>query len=321
MKNLFLLIIVSIASYGFAFSQDTIVKKNGERINCKIFTVDSLKVYFTVKVSKNNTSTFYNKNETRYIAYNREPASLMLKNGKEVDCVIIKEDSLYVYTNANTSYKKSNIQTIKYNYESVASKIDSLYNWQKKIVVESKPISNKNFGIEFNFFRLLDENQDNFFSLSGTLSLFNVNRNAEIAFPIYYGKTNNGSTISDFTLDCHYRYFLGSAQNGFYMSCFARFANLSGTVTNYQMGYPSNTTTSPKSADKLGIGVGIGYRKFSKNGLYWGASLSVGRFIIGENNILSNNNDGNYGLLGNISGTDDSEIIFDIEFFKFGWAF
>jgi hypothetical protein len=66
------------------------------------------------------------------------------------------------------------------------------------------------------------------------------------------------------------------------------------------------------AAGFAGAGVGIGYRKFSYRGLYWGASLSLGRYFIGKNDRF-------YGSW--LSYDDDNEIIIDVEFLKFGWAF
>jgi hypothetical protein len=183
---------------------------------------------------------------------------------------------------------------------------------QKKIYIESKnaPLTNKNYGIEFNLFRLLLIDKSS--TLSGSFSLFNVNRNAEISFPFYYQDGKN-SDVSEFSLDCHYRYFLGNTQNGFYLSGFARYAFLNGPLKNdYTLYYQSNNKNG--SVNKLGIGVGLGYRIFSYKGLYWGASVSFGRFLTDNNNKFS-------GSSSILSIGDDTEYIFDIEFLKFGWAF
>ena len=60
---------------------------------------------------------------------------------------------------------------------------------------------------------------------------------------------------------------------------------------------------------KFGIGFGIGYRYFSRSGLYWGTSLTVGRYFTGTNKM--------------IAGDDilDWEGYVDIELLKFGIAF
>lgn len=201
------------------------------------------------------------------------------------------------------------------NKDNISSdaKIDSIYRLQKKIYAESKagPLADKKYGVEVNLFRVLMIDQ--FASFSGTFSLFNVNRQAEIAFPIYYQQSNDAYTLTELTVDCHYRYFLGQVQNGFYLSGFTRFAYLNGNLTNNNSYDPYNTPSAKKGKEaKLGLGVGIGYRKFSKKGLYWGTSLSLGRYVIGKNERFGNSY---------FSMDDDSSIIVDFEFLKFGWAF
>jgi len=74
-----------------------------------------------------------------------------------------------------------------------------------------------------------------------------------------------------------------------------------------------NTTNNKKGvANKLGIGFGMGYRIFSYKGLYWGVSASLGRYFIGENDMFQSSS---------YFADDDSEMIFDFEFLKFGWTF
>lgn len=192
-----------------------------------------------------------------------------------------------------------------------SAKIDSIYNLQKKMYKESKntPLSNKKFGVEINPFRLLYI--DKMATFSGTFSLFNVNRNAEIAFPFYFQNPNNSIDLTEFTLDSHYRYFLGNTQNGFYVSGFARYAYLKGTLGEDNL-FGSITDGEKGSENKVGIGFGLGFRKFSYKGLYWGASVSFGRYLIGKNNKFT----GSFLALD-----DDSEFIIDLELLKFGWSF
>jgi hypothetical protein len=196
---------------------------------------------------------------------------------------------------------------------SVSSKIDSIYTLQKRMYNETKnmPLANKNFGIEFNIVRLLVI--EDAVSLSGGFSLFGINRHAEIAFPIFYSNPDDPKDLNDFTIDCHYRYFLGNTQNGLYLSGFVRYANLKGYFGENDSPFTDNEILNVKgSENKIGIGVGVGYRKFSYKGLYWGTSLSFGRYFIGENDKF-------YGSF--LSYDDDNKIIIDFEFFKFGWAF
>jgi hypothetical protein len=196
---------------------------------------------------------------------------------------------------------------------SVNAKIDSIYQLQKKIYAEIKnqPLINKKVGIEFNFVRLLLI--EDAFTLSGGLSFFSVNRQAEIAFPIYYCNPKDPKDLKEWTIDCHYRYFLGNTQNGFYLSGFTRYAHLSGYAgNNDDLLWEGSTDGQKLSEDKIGIGVGIGYRKFSYKGLYWGFSFSFGKFITGEQNKF-------FGKF--LALDDDAKYIYDCEILKFGWAF
>lgn len=201
--------------------------------------------------------------------------------------------------------------------ESIDQKIDKVIEGQASLSkqiqeVDAYPLAGRKYGVEFNFFRLL--NYENNRTLSGGLSLFGVNRNAEIAFPFYF-ETSDKDDVYDlrvYTLDAHYRNFLGDKQKGFYISAFARYAHLRGTLGDdfYFGNQPAFAETG--SENKLGVGVGIGYRVFSQRNWYWGTSLNVGRYIVGENDLFAGDP---------IELSDDDEFIFDVEFFKFGWAF
>jgi hypothetical protein len=194
---------------------------------------------------------------------------------------------------------------------SVSSKLDSIYLLQKKMYAESKnePLVNKKFGIEFNFFRLLTMEKS--VNLSGGFSLFSADRRGELAFPVYYSNPEDSKDLKEWTIDCHYRFFLGNTQNGFYLSGFVRYASLRGYLGDNKL-FQTGKVYKKSSENKIGIGVGLGYRIFSYRGLYWGTSLSFGRYIVGENNKF-------YGHF--LSYDDDEKYIIDWEFLKFGWAF
>ncbi len=197
--------------------------------------------------------------------------------------------------------------------EEVDKKIDKIYDTQQIMYKETKnsPLEDKKYGIEVNVFRLLlTENS----SFSGTFSLFEVNRKAEIAFPVYYFNPDNKYDTEIFTLDCHYRYFLRNTQNGFYLSAFTRFAKFNGYEEIYPENWQDDDYYKQKSISDIGVGVGLGYRIFSYNGLYWGTSLSFGRYLLGNN--LSDFEFGNNDLF-----IPADKQIFNIEFLKFGWAF
>ena len=199
---------------------------------------------------------------------------------------------------------------------STNAKIDSILAFQKRMYSESKnePLKDKKYGVELNLFRLITMTST--FSLSGTVSLFNINRKAEIAIPFFYQQGDGTDGLSEATLDCHYRYFLGNTQNGFYLSAFSRYANLRGTtlIQNFSLFNGTFTPGQRETENKLGFGIGLGYRYFSYKSLYWGSSVSIGRYVLGKNDRFTSNS-------GFTFIDDDGQFIFDMELLKFGWAF
>lgn len=210
-------------------------------------------------------------------------------------------------------------QTAAQENASMENKVDSvliyqklLMDYQQRMYSEVKyddPLENKKAGIELNpvYTLVTSALGKNTFALSGTYSRFDLDRKAEVAFPFFYMKAKDDRL---FTLDAHYRKFLGKHQNGFYLSGAMRFAHVEGTDWDYY--YDSNynyyETERKIKTNKVGMMFGIGYRYFTKSGFYWGTSLSAGRYFTGNNHI-------NSGFL------DGSKIIFDIELLKFGIAF
>jgi len=185
--------------------------------------------------------------------------------------------------------------------------------------LKDNPLADKKWGIEINIIRLLfiHTGRDEFnYTFSGGVSLFNINRHVELAFPIFYSHTKNEvddeyiESLQQFTLDCHYRKFLGKAQKGLFISGFIKYANIRGTKEDDWYNYED-----PKHSieNKIGIGFGIGYRIFSEMGLYWGISINIGRYIIGENDIFDEDE---FFLFDN-----DIAMIYNFELLKFGWAF
>ncbi|MDB5105004.1 MAG: hypothetical protein JWP91_2693 [Fibrobacteres bacterium] len=208
-----------------------------------------------------------------------------------------------------------------------SEKIDSLLVMQKQVVrtIKNDPLADKSFGVEANLARLLLATE--FTSFSGGVSLFALDRNAEIALPFYYGKSEShlesgdaqlsNVDFTEITQDIHYRYFLGNTQNGFYLSAFSRLAWLDGVKGDNEFdGFLDTANTNPpdrrSTEAKLGLGVGLGYRIFSYKGLYWGCGMSFGRYVLGENDKFR----GAFFSLDN-----DEKFIFDVELLKFGWAF
>lgn len=206
-----------------------------------------------------------------------------------------------------------------------SEKIDSILIMQKQVVrtIKNDPLADKNFGVEVNLVRMLY--LENGMSFSAGFSLFNLDRNAEIAFPFLYSRSESdlegnyeGSADLDFmeiTQDAHYRYFLGNTQNGFYLSAFARFAFMEGVLGEsiFDGWIGEGESGNRRSSEgKLGGGVGMGYRKFSYKGLFWGCSLNFGRYFIGDHDRFRG---------GFFNMDADEESILDVEILKFGWAF
>jgi len=194
-----------------------------------------------------------------------------------------------------------------------SAKLDSILALQKQMNkrLDKNPLKDKTFGVELNLFRLLSI--DEAFTISGGFSLFDIDRRAELAFPIYIQLPQENYELTAVTVDGHYRYFLGERQGGFYVSAFSRLAYLNGISNdNYSIDENATIQGSKESVLKVGLGVGIGYRIFSYKGIYWGTSLSVGRYFIGKN-------DNFYSSFLDIN--DDASMILDIELLKFGWAF
>lgn len=192
-------------------------------------------------------------------------------------------------------------------------KIDVIYDTQQVMYKElrNNPLEGKKYGIEFNVFRLLLV--DNF-SLSGSFSFFDPERKTEISIPVYYFIADSRTATDIFTIDCHYRYFLKNTLNGFYLSAFGRIAKFDGYYDTYEYEKSYDEYYHKKSITDIGLGVGIGYRIFSYKGLYWGTSISFGRYLGG--NDLSRFEFDNNDLFIEL----DKQII-NIEFLKFGWAF
>lgn len=212
--------------------------------------------------------------------------------------------------------------------ERIEKKIDGIAAQSEastRIEIE-QPLGNRTQGFEFNFLRLLTLGQTEQ-TLSGTYSFFNTQNNTEIALPFMlssaeyssYYLIENKKKLTTFTIDAHYRKYLGHRLDGFYLSAFARAAYLHGVkgkdeYSHYLSGSDGLIQTNSSSEVKLGIGFGIGYRIISDSGYYWGTSLSVGRYLIGESDVFID--------ADGISATlDDEKFIVDIELLKFGFAF
>ncbi|MEA2103944.1 MAG: hypothetical protein U9P79_04795, partial [Candidatus Cloacimonadota bacterium] len=184
--------------------------------------------------------------------------------------------------------------------------IDSIYTTQKEMkktqdkiyeTIKNDPLKDKKYGIDLNPFRLLFLDKDSG-ALSGGFSIFNNKKDIEHYFSIFAGS----ESPNIFMLDYRYRYYLGNSLNGFYICGFSRYAHIN-EEENYYYEQESG------SASKLGIGFGVGYKIFSYKGFYWGTTLGLGRYFIGDDNAFYN------------CSLYDDEIIFIFEILKIGLAF
>ncbi len=199
----------------------------------------------------------------------------------------------------------------------------AMMEMQNKIYQEVhyvSPLVNKSAGIELNIARLLYSSSQDYFTLSGTFSLFAVSRSGEIAFPFFY-QTGKSTKTESFTgnkydvpltllnLDATYRLFLGKYQDGFYFSVGTRYTYIKGLEGKDLLIFNVNQGGIESTTNKVGAYFGIGYRYFTQSGFYWGVSVIYGRYFGGERDYQE------------VLWGDDGKTIVDIEFFKFGYAF
>ncbi len=212
--------------------------------------------------------------------------------------------------------------TVTTKLDTVLSNQKTMLEIQKRIYDEVKyepPLANKKFGIELNLARLLVSSGQDFFTLTGTVSFFDVIRSGEIAFPFFYqiGKKEKSQFLSDkkyevtlklINLDATYRHFLGQYQDGFYFSTGVRYTYIEGMEGDDILFLSINQKNKESSINRFGAYFGLGYRYFTKSGFYWGVSLIYGRYFDVERNYQE--------VL-----IDDTKTIIDVELLKFGIAF
>jgi len=202
----------------------------------------------------------------------------------------------------------------------------AMMEMQKKTLEEvqyDEPLAHKWAGIELDLAYLLFSSAGDYLTVPATFSLFNVNRSAEVAFPIFYqhgAKHENGGSASGgydvpltlFNLDATYRQFIGKHQDGLYFSVGTRYTYIKGVGGGgIDLGIASINFGggTPITVSKIGAYFGIGYRDFTKSGFYWGTSLIVGRYFSNDTRDVQE------------VTLDDSRTILDIELLKFGFAF
>ena len=200
---------------------------------------------------------------------------------------------------AQDSTNRAKLDTILLIQKWILAHQDQIYS---EVVQNKEPLKNKVMGIEFNPAFFLVSAVNSYTIISGGLSLFAIDRHAELALPFYYqqGTEYGNNAVTLWNQDILYRRFLGQHQDGFYLECGFRYTHLrlSDYGQNTFLGI-NVLTTSSLSSDKAGALFGIGYRFFSNSGLYWGISLAYGTYF----------------------SEDHNDTIIDIELLKFGYAF
>ncbi len=203
-------------------------------------------------------------------------------------------------------------------YGQQGTKVDTLLDNQKKmldnqqrILQQTKivdPLAGKHFGIEFNPALLLAGLGNDVLYLSGGFSLFNMAPQAELAFPIFYRNYQNENEKL-LTADIHYRLFFNKVKRGFYASAGLRYAQLQGKEEDGDIFGDKDDNLKQVTIHKFGAFFGIGYRYFSKIGIYWGTGLILGTYFSDDSDKIKG------------AFMDQGKFLFDIELLKIGYAF
>ncbi len=136
---------------------------------------------------------------------------------------------------------------------------------------------------------------------SGEVNFWNIDKNAEINIPIQF--THNPFFVDDdntdvtyFSTGVNYRRFFSEKQKGFFLQAGWKFDY--GTASD---GFES------ASGSAHSLLFGMGFRVISKNGVFWGAGINIGRM---------------WGSLKEANGeiARGSGPTLDIDLFKFGYA-
>ena len=190
------------------------------------------------------------------------------------------------------------------------TRLDSVLANQEIILANQQ-----NYGFEFDpALAMVSLGIDEGVFLAGGFSMFNISRKAEIAIPFQFATDKNGGNF--FEVGGQYRHFLGRHQKGFWIGAGLTFRNMNYEsygyyYGDYAPGYGSTREDERHSVQQVGINFGLGIRIFSAGGLYWGTSISVGRFF-GEDALGYPN----FGFVFN-----EKNLLFDFEILKFGYAF
>ena len=213
--------------------------------------------------------------------------------------------------NAQDSTSNAKLDSVLYYQKKMSNQQEQIYN---EVVRYKEPLENKKAGVEINPAYMLVSSARSYFVLSGGLSFFDIDRNAEIALPIFYqnGKSGGGQ-LTLWNQDLVYRRFLGQHQDGFYLKGGFRYTHIKGESSDgfSLLGVDLFPTSSAVTitTDKLGGMFGIGYRYFSTSGFYWGTSVVYGAYFSADQRTID-------GVT-----LDDTKTILDFDILKFGYAF
>lgn len=145
----------------------------------------------------------------------------------------------------------------------------------------SQALTNKKYGIGINPLRTIIY-LGNALNVRGAVSLFAIDRHAEIAFPIQYlSGSDENIPYRFFFGEIAYRRFFSNRQNGFYYSGGFRYAFMKSEILDdsKKFGTPEEHTGTVYKQNKSGIYAGIGYRHFSVKGFYWGSNFILGGYF------------------------------------------
>ena len=161
-----------------------------------------------------------------------------------------------------------------------------------KEVTYIDPLKGKIGGIEINPLYSLAHSDDGL-SFSGTLSIFPKNQKAEIAFPFAYlsqnleefDPFNLNALKATFRVDAQYRFFMGVHRKGIHFLGGLRYARFISD-REYDFNSSGIEVVNYDYENRFGFTFGAGYRIFAQNGLYWGTSFYLGRYIATKNDFI-----------------------------------
>jgi len=126
MKSVLTILFLAIALSGF--SQDYIVKKDGNRIDCKVTKEDSANVYIIMDLGGKDVNAYINRKEIQYIKFGNNPAE-------------IKNSTQNTATTANTKTPPTNATAPDFKKEKISFNIGFSFP-----IGSSENLANENTG-------------------------------------------------------------------------------------------------------------------------------------------------------------------------------